>query len=165
MTFETEQTEKPQSSQYKPDISYTNMRNVFLRSHVRRKLTSRDKARFSVCWTSFGWLGNEMKEGSLQQDLAGQIGIAIMIYFKQLKCILIMLAVLTFLSIPQIVILSIQMSHRKLYDITKLNIGVVSQSTIQCQQKDYDQNYNRLNFYCPSGSLLSQLEKFEIGEA
>ena len=88
-----------------------------------------------------------------------------MIYFKQLKCILIMLAVLTFLSIPQIVILWIQLRHRSLYDITKLNIGVLSQSTIHCQQKDYDQQYNRLNFYCPSGSLLTALEKFEIGEA
>lgn len=47
-----------------------------------------------------------MKDGSLEQDVAGEVGIAIIMYFKQVKCLLILLFILTLLSLPQLVIFS-----------------------------------------------------------
>lgn len=85
-----------------------------------------------------------------------------MTYFKQLKCMIAMLIVLTLVSIPQLVILSLQFNLRGEQDINKLNIGLFSQSTYRCLQKDYKQE-NLLSINCPIGSVIDSMPDFSIG--
>ena len=96
------------------------------KTHVRRSLTSDKRDRFPLFGTSFGWLGLQMRDGSLEQDIAGEVGIAIVTYFKQLKCVIAMLIMLTIVSIPQFIILSLQFGLRGETDLFKLNLGLFS---------------------------------------
>jgi hypothetical protein len=52
------------------------------RTHIRRTQTSRTKKKFPVCGTGFGWLCRKMRDGTLEQDIAGEVGIAVILYFK-----------------------------------------------------------------------------------
>lgn len=107
-------------------ISYPDMMQELARTHVRRTLTSRTKRKFPVCGTSLGWLCCKMKQGSLEQDVAGEVGIAVILYFKQLKCILVLLFILALMSIPQFVILIANIDYTSAFDPYELNVGLLS---------------------------------------
>lgn len=76
------------------------------RNHVRRNLTSTTKQMFPMFSTSFGWLGKKMKPGSLEEDITGELGVTVMIYFKQLKALMVLFLILTLFSLPQFYLIS-----------------------------------------------------------
>lgn len=112
-------------------VSYENMLHEISINHVRRSLTSQNKKKFSVCCTPIGWLCRKMKDNSLEQDIAGEVGVAIILYFKQLKCLMILLLILSVLSLPQLILISMQVTTDN-FNPYMLNIGLFGQSTVQC---------------------------------
>ena len=76
------------------------------KTHVRRNLTSDSREMFPVFRTSMGWLGIKTKTGTLQEDITGELGVAIMIYFKQLKAFMVLMLILALTSIPQFVVIA-----------------------------------------------------------
>ena len=61
-------------------------------------------------------------------------------------------------------ILGIQFKIRDESNINKLNVGLLSQSSVKCIQKRYER-LNSLTFYCPEGSSILDLEQFSLGPA
>jgi len=56
------------------------MENAIIKSHVRQTVANNNR-KFPLCKTPFGWLGKNPMEGTLEEDVNGELGIAISIYF------------------------------------------------------------------------------------
>lgn len=83
------------------------------RTHVRRNLTSESREMFPVFRTTTGWLGKKTEPGGLQEDITGELGVAVIIYFKLLKALMILMLVLSLVSLPESVIISSQLYNQQ----------------------------------------------------
>ena len=80
--WQRKREKKIKFEQRKSVISYEDMQIEIGRTHVRRNLTSESREMFPIFKTSMGWLGQKLKTGTIQEDITGELGVAVMIYFK-----------------------------------------------------------------------------------
>jgi len=128
------QTKRLEPEAFKTDngLSMFRMERNFEAIHCRRRDASAaaPSEHFSTISTKMGWFWSE-RGGD--EDLRGELGVTIMLYFKTLKSWMAFFLLCTIISLPNIWILSRGMQDSvSILSLFNANLGNLGQSTVRC---------------------------------
>lgn len=126
--------------------------------HVRKRLPDGTTIPFSLFSTRTGWFSTNHKQR--EEDISEDLGISIPIYFKLLKQLLILFALLTVLSFPNFWLYYHNQGEPHVFG---LHLGSFGQSTLRCHSKELRFDSDE-KIYCPIGSSFGALQHYTIKE-